>query len=411
MVILSAELRAYALLVACMTAALYFLERAFEKKSAGEMWVFTVFLYLAILSHYSAVFFTAAVGLYALARFADSRPPRKVVRAWVAGQAGALALYGFLYVTHVSKLKDSIVVWAAPFGTAYFHAADANIFAFTGANTLNIFLFFFSQRIASWIVLLAFVAGVAVLFARDLRASRMKLHSDHLGILLLLPFLAVWGAAIVGIYPYVGSRHTAFLAPFAIAGASYLFSVISRRRLWAALMFATLLMGLAQAGETSVELNPSAGDNSARMMADSIRYMETADSSSDTILLDYQSSLPFTYYFCGPKQIIEYRIFAGDYFEFNCNGDPLVSLRIWKAGALGFPDQFEKMARSHGLKPGARVWFYQTGWGETLDVKLDRQDPPFRCLAPRHFGTGIVVIPFVVGPDMRPMAASNACPN
>ena len=411
MVVLSAELRAYALLLACMTAALYFLARAFEKKSAGDMWIFSVFLYLAILSHYSALFFTVAAGLYALARFADSRLPRNVVAAWAAGQAGALALYGFLYVTHVSKLKNSIAVWSTPFGTAYFHSTDSNIFDFTGSNTLNIFLFFFSQRIVAWTLLLSFFAGVAILFGKDLRASRMSLRSDHLGLLFALPFVAVWGAALVGIYPYVGSRHTAFLAPFAIAGASYLFSMISRQRLWTALVIAALLMGLSQAGDKSMELNTSSGDNSPKMMADSIRYLQAANSRGDTILLDYQSSLPFTYYFCGPKTTIPYRIFAGDYFEFRCNGDPLVALRIWKAGAAGFPDQFEKMTRSHSLKPGDRVWIYQTGWGETLDIKLDRQEPRFHCLAPQHFGTGIVIIPFVVGPDFQPIAASNACAN
>src|ERR1700680_33745 len=75
MVDLSAEVRAYALLLFCVGAALYFLERAFAEKSVREMWRFSVFLYLAILSHYSAVFFAVAAGVYALARIADSHLP------------------------------------------------------------------------------------------------------------------------------------------------------------------------------------------------------------------------------------------------------------------------------------------------------------------------------------------------
>ncbi len=86
------------------------------------MWCFALCLYLAIVSHYSALFFTLAVGLYALARIADSHLPRKVVMAWAAGQAGALAIYVFLYVTHVSKLKNSIAVWSTGFDSSYFHA-------------------------------------------------------------------------------------------------------------------------------------------------------------------------------------------------------------------------------------------------------------------------------------------------
>ena len=76
------------------------------------MWCFSAFLYLAILSHYSAVFFVLASGVYAVARFADSRYPRKLIAAWAMGQVGALAIYVFLYVTHVSKIKSHVALWA-----------------------------------------------------------------------------------------------------------------------------------------------------------------------------------------------------------------------------------------------------------------------------------------------------------
>ncbi len=83
MIALSAELRAYALLLFCLSSALYFLERAFAEKSAPLMWAFSVFLHLAILTHYSTVFFAVATGVYVLARIADGQLPRKVVTAWV----------------------------------------------------------------------------------------------------------------------------------------------------------------------------------------------------------------------------------------------------------------------------------------------------------------------------------------
>lgn len=411
-VILSAELRAYALLLGCMTAALYFLARALETKSVTRMWIFSLFLYLSILSHYSAIFFTAAAGVYALARFGDGRQPRNVVTAWVAGQAGALAICGFLYETHISKLGNSIAFWSTSFATSYFRPADTNIFSFTGTNTLNIFSFFFSERIVVWALLLSFVAGVAILFAGDLGAMRRNFRAGgHPGILLLLPFLAVWGASLVGIYPYVGSRHTGFLAPFAIAGAAYFLSLISRRQLWAGLLLAGVLMALSQIGEKPKELNVSGGDNSPRAMSNAIRYMKAEVPAGGTVLADFQSTLLLTYYFCGPKTVIPFQVFSGDYFDFHCQGDSVVSLHTWKAAAPGFPDQFEKMARAHGLKPGDRVWFYQTGWGDSLDAKLDHQDPALRCLAPQHFGSGAVVIPFAVGPNFRPAAPSATCSN
>ena len=406
---LSAELRAYALMLGCMAGALYFLAHAFDKKSVRQTWLFSVFLYLAILSHYSVVFFVLAAGLYALARIADSQLPRKVVVAWAVGQAGALALYGLLYVTHVSKLRSSVAVWSVPFTTAYFHAVDGDLLSFTKINTVNIFLFLFAQRLVALVLLLSFVAGVAFVFGNDMLPGRRNSGSNHLGILLLFPFIAIWGASLVGIYPYVGSRHTVFLAPFAIVGASYLLAVVSRQRLWlGAVIAATLMAGSLMAGE-SMESNLSKRVDSPQVMAAAVTYMKETVPQGDHILVDFQSSLPITYYYCGPKQIIPFETFGGDYFVFACGGSPIVSLHTWKAGAAGFPLQFQKMALARGLKPGDRVWFYQTGWGDTLDTQLDRRDPMFQCLNPKNFGYGVTVIPFVVGPDYFPTTASQSC--
>jgi hypothetical protein len=409
MVTLSAEVRAYALLLFSVAGALYFLDQAFKEKSVRQMWCFSIFLYLAILSHYSAFFFTLAAGLYALARIADSHLPRRVVMAWAEGQAGALAIYGFLYVTHVSKLKNSIAVWSTGFDTSYFHRDTIGLFTFTQENTLNIFLFLFAQRFVAHAMLLFFAAGVTYFFGRDLLSRKGCSPSSRLGILLLFPFISVWGASIAGIYPYIGSRHTVFLAPFVIAGASYVLAAVSGQRLWAGLLIAVLLMALSKAADKPVEPEVSNEDHTPAEMAAAVSYMERSIPRGDHILVDFQSSLPMTYYFCGPRNIIAIETFRGNYFEFTCNGYPIVSLQIWKLIARSFPIQFEKMARSHDLKPGDRVWVYQTGWGDDLGTELAAHDAAYRCLAPRKFGGGITVTPFIVGPDYSPEPPVGGC--
>ena len=409
MVSLSAEVRAYALLLLSMACALYFLDQAFREKSARQMWCFSFFLYLAIVSHYSALFFTLAVGLYALARIADSHLPRKVVMAWAAGQAGALAIYGFLYVTHVSKLKNSIAVWSTGFDSSYFHADAISLSAFTWENTLNIFLFLFAQRFVAYAMLLFFAAGVAYFFGTDLLSGKRDSPSSRLGILLLFPFLAVWGASIAGVYPYVGSRHTVFLAPFVFAGASYILATVSGRKLWAGLLLAILLMALSKTADKPVEPEVSSEDHTPAEMAAAVSYMQRSIPHGDHILVDFQSSLPMTYYFCGPRNIIAIETFQGNYFEFTCNGYPIVSLKLWKLIPRSFPMQFEKMARAHDLKPGDRVWVYQTGWGDDLGSELAAHEAAFRCLAPRKFGGGVTVTPFIVGPDFSPLPPLGDC--
>lgn len=409
MVALSAEVRAYALLLFCMAGALYFLTTAFQKKSALDMWCFSIFLYFAILSHYSAVFFTVALGVYSLARIAERHLPRRVVVAWACGQAGAFAIYGFLYLTHVSKIKNSIAVWSGPFDSSFFHLDTISLFTFTWENTLNIFLFLFGQRFVAQSIFLFFVVGAAFLFIRDLLSRRQNSESSRLGILLLFPFISVWGASIAGIYPYVGSRHTAFLAPFAIAAASYLLATVSGNKVWAGLLIAIFLMALSNMGKKPVEADVSGGDNTPAVMASAVSYMKQTIPRSDLILVDYQSSLPMTYYFCGPREIIPIERFQGDYFEFSCNGYSVVSLHIWKLIPESFRWQFEKMARAHSLKPGDRVWVYQTGWGVDFGTDLANHDAAFRCVAPKRFGGGVTVTQFIVGSDFSPQASLGSC--
>jgi len=406
---LSAELRAYALLLFCLAGALYFLSRAFQEESVGQMWRFSLFLYLAILSHYSALFFTVALGLYALARFADSRPSRKFVVAWASGQAGALAIYAFLYLTHVSKIRNSIAVWGMAFDSAYFQPGSGNIFAFTTQSSLSIFMFLFGQRYLAGVLLLLFAAGSVFLFVRDMLSHAAKSPSARAGILLLFPFLAVWGAAIARIYPYVGSRHTVFLAPFAIAGVSYLLAAISGQRLWAGLLMAAALMTISNVSKKPVQPGVSKGDDSPAVMAAAMRYMKQSIPAGDPIVVDFQSFLPVTYYFCGPSVIVPIETIKGDYFGTTCNGNQIISLNNWKLIAPSFPLLFEKMARRNGLRPGERVWVYQTGWGGTFDADLPEQDQAFRCLAPKKFGGAIVVVPFVVGQDFMPAVSPSTC--
>jgi uncharacterized membrane protein len=79
----AAELRQYSLLLAFLISALYFLDEAFTKKSASCMAAFTLCLYLAMLFHYSAFWFAAALGLYALFRIFTERPPAHLTAACI----------------------------------------------------------------------------------------------------------------------------------------------------------------------------------------------------------------------------------------------------------------------------------------------------------------------------------------
>jgi hypothetical protein len=410
---LSAEIREYALLLCCMAAALYFLERVFQEKSLRTMWYFCFFLYLAILSHYSAVFFVAACGIYALARFVDSKPPRKLLAAWAIVQLGALAIYVFLYVTQVAKLKDQVALWAMPFGDTFFQSYQQSIFRFTAVNTWNIFLYMFAQRYVAAAMLIAFGAGVAFLFFRDFTSSpaRHDFHHGprHASIQFLLPFLALWAAAIAGIYPFVGSRHTAVLAPFILAAASFAFAAICRQQLWAGVLAAGLLAGISVCCGNPSEPGITKTNQNRQLMTGAVSYLHQAVPEGDLILVDQESSLPLAFYYCEPQaNLLNWS--GAEFDELRCQGHPIVTLHFWHLRAEGLADSFEKMAQHYALKPGNRVWVFQAGWKGYLLAQLPHELAQFRCVAPKTFGENITIVPLMVAPDLAPIAQA-ACRN
>ena len=404
MVGLSAEVRAYALLLLCAAGALYFLSSALQEASVPKMWCFTLFLYLTILSHYSAVFFTVALGLYALGRFIEPGPSRKLIPHWLAGQAGALALYGVLYVTHVSKLKHNITIWAALFEKSYYEPSGGNIFAFTSEKTLAIFTFLFGSRLTGVLALLLFTAGAGFLLWRDLSSADRKSPLARMGLLLIVPFAAVWGASLAQIYPYSATRHTVFLAPFAVAGAAYALAAVTRKKLWAGLLVSFVLVAFSGIREIAAP-----GQETPQMMASAVNYMKQSIPKGDLILVDFLSYLPITYYFCGPQTTISMGFLEGSVFNSRCNGDAIASVHNWKMIASTFPAQFAKIARDNGLHAGDRVWVFQTGWGGTFDADLAKRDPKFLCLKPKLFGDDIAVMPFLVGEDFSPAPQPGNC--
>jgi 4-amino-4-deoxy-L-arabinose transferase-like glycosyltransferase len=410
MIALSAEVRSYALLLFCETAALYLIEVALQEKSVRKMWHFSIFLYLAILSHYSALFFVLAVGIYALARIVESQLSRKVVSAWAGGQAGAIAIYGFLYVSHLSRLKHYITAWVMGFDQGYGHPDRGNLFTFARERTMDIFSFMFQNQYIAQALLLLWIVAVALLLLRELTYRHENLRARHSGILLVLPLIAVFGAGIAGSYPYVGSRHTVFLAPFFIAALSFLLASVYGQKLWAAIVIAVLLVGASNTSGKPSEPYIAKENQSRTLMDAAVNHMRQTIPPGDLILTDYQSALVLVYYLCGPKLILPVGTFNLPASRVRCDGHSIASLQTWDMDPPFFLSHFGKMAQAQRLKSGERVWVFQSGWEVTLGRQLPLTSPEFRCLNPKTFGANISVIPFTVAPDLSPVATVTNCP-
>jgi hypothetical protein len=409
LIALSAEVRSYALLLFFETAALYFLEIAFQEMSVRKMVFSFICLYLAILSHYSSLFLAFGVGIYALVRIAESKLPRKTVIAWCAGQAGTLALFGFLYVTHISKVQHYFPTWAMPFEQSYFHPDRENLLSFAWERTLDIFLFLFQNQYIARGLILLWAAAVAFLLFRELVSGGGKVPARHLGLLLLLPVLTVFVAGISRFYPYVGERHTVFLAPFIIAALSFAVASVFRQKLWAVITIAVLLMGASNSSGITFGQHIPRENQNRRLMEAAVTHIRQTISPDDVILADYESAIELMYYFCGPKMIVPLSAFDLRESTIRCNGHSIATFQAWSLKPAFFLDNFGKMMQAQGIKPGARVWVFEAGWDVTLDWKLKIASQRFRCITAKAFQPSIALIPFDVGPDLSPLPTVTNC--
>lgn len=300
----SVEMRPYALLLLFLVAALWSLDRAFEKNSAGEMLLFGVFLCLAILTQYSAIWAVIAIGIYALARIFFGELKRVVILSWIATQACTLSVLAFLWMTHISKLHNNTMESVAVNGwlrTEYLHAgenalhfaaratADAFFYLMTGQTEISLALSLRSILIA---IAVLFVLGVVLLLANRASSMQASPRSTRIfGALVLLPFVIGYAGAIAGLYPYGGSRHVAYLAPFLVAGIAISIAWLSRRVFWA---------GIAATIALSSYISPV--DQAKKQMVQAMKYIHESVPAGSVIVVDYNSSLELRYYLCSGAQ-------------------------------------------------------------------------------------------------------------
>lgn len=376
---LSAELRGYAFLLLFMTSALYCLERAFEEQSPRMMVCFSVLLYLAILTEYSALWFTLAVGVYAFIRICGRQLSARVARVWVGSQAGAIALYAFLYVTHISNLRGGGMEQEAVSGWlhhAYFQSGKDSLLLFPLQKSVEAFQYLFSQRLGGIVMLLVFLIGIVFLLAKNVPGGRNQPTPRALGILLLLPFVLNCGAAIAGFYPYGGTRHSVFLALFATTGVSVLLGKLAGKRTWPVLLAAGVLLPIWNLNATLPTQHILAQNQRRVLMNRALAYIRQSIPPGTLLFVDHQTSLMLGYYL-SRDQIVRYDEPQPqrDFFEYPYGGYRIVSSKLWLFNVKSFGPELSRMRRAYGLAPGELVWVVQAGWGVSLYHHLTRRFP------------------------------------
>ena len=411
-ILVAAELRQYSLLLAFLASALYFLDESFADNSTSQMLAFSFCLYLAMLFHYSAFLFAAALGIYALIRIFTGRPPARLIAAWAIGQCVALALALFLYKTHISKLgagesRTVLQGWMSEFylHRSFFDPTHDNRFTFLVGHTFGVFQYFFGQLAVGDVIGLVFVGGVVLLllgkgFPNDRSDNRAS--SRQLGIFLLLPFAIAAAANLAHVYPYGGTRHVAFLIIPGVAGVSVAIVRLAADRWGRGLAIAALVLVACLAfGKTRPPRMDRADQSHANMMA-AMEFARQNMNPSEFIFTDYQTDLILGHYLC-QQQPISIDSSPANFEQFSCAGHRIVSVDYkteWQFWADNFPKHWQQLVQAYNLKSGNTVWVIQAGWGIDLPEDLRKSYAEFHDLRFESFGKNIQIFKMTVGQPM-----------
>ncbi len=409
---LAAEVRQYALLMAFLAGALYFLDEAFEKNSALRMAASSVCLYLAMVSHYSGFWFAAALGIYALCRILAKSPPAGVVGWWIGGQILGLALAFFLYKTHLSKLgrADPATVlsgWASDnyLRRLYFDSAHNNPVTFLVGRSFGLFQYFAGQLAVGDVMGLLFLIGVAQLLGSSLRGDS---GDRRLALILILPFAIAWAASMAHVYPYAGTRHMAFLVIPAMAGVSVALARLASGKWPRGLGMAVVLLLACIVFFKPRQPWISRAEQSRTHMSEAMNFIRQNVGPSDTIFTDYEGDLILGHYLCGQQPIAMEPAPAG-YAQFSCAGHRIIGKSFrWIFAADQFPQDWQDLMQAFVVKPGAAVWVWEAGWATNIADDLQEHASGFHDLRYQAFGKNIKIFKLTAGEQMPAVPSSGA---
>jgi 4-amino-4-deoxy-L-arabinose transferase-like glycosyltransferase len=396
---LSAEIRQYSFLLLFCACCLYGLERALQNDGQNSVWwilLSAASLYLALLTHYSAMIFAAAVGLYGLLFLFHKKWPRRLTSAWILIQAGALAICAFLFRSQISKLREGGMpseIAATWLRSSVFQRGRDHFATFAWSATLRLFRYFFSHGTIGVIGFALFVLAIVGLIWHD-ENSQPESRTSDLAMLLLAPFLITLALAGAGIYPFGGTRHDAFLIVFAIPAIAIGLDRLPRQG-----SKTTLVKGLLLASALLIcNFFPSPSGPYIRPHNQRRELMLQAISAvrslpPDSILLtDAQGSTVLNYYLCEDGMDLPFMP-EKHLLGLRCGNYYVVTSM---AAQTGFDrDRFPGLLSSAWQEnpKATTIYLFQSGW---IDDKEEDWLTKLRGLGgnPHNFGPNILLCPF-----------------
>ena len=387
---LSAEIRQYPLMLMFCAASVYWLECGMRTNESPYIVLSDLALWMALLTHYSALIFAGSVGVYALLRLGAMRRPIGVWLTWTFGQLGALAICGGLFVTQISKLRQAGVpaeISATWLRTSIFHPGQDHFFSFVGNRTVRLFRYFCSHGTIGVLMFALFCVGLLLIFRRG-KPEGSERVGYPLGVLLVLPFVLTIAAAVAGAYPYGGTRHDVVLVLFAVPAIAIGFDVIAEFILpptW--LRFCVLLILLVVCNAFPAPTGPFIRPRNQRrdLMTQAMTLLRSQPPGT-TVLTDYQGGLVLSYYLCGKTTALPFGPTPVALLSSPCMNETLLTL----IGSQGNFDLGQlPVIVEEARQTTSALWIFQTGWIEDEQSRWMEEIHQLGCENAHTFGANI----------------------
>jgi hypothetical protein len=283
---------------------------------------------------------------------------------------------------------------------SYFHPGQGNVLLFAFARTFGVFQYTFGQLAVGDIAGVLSIAAVVLLCKKSVD-STSEPSGRQLSVFLVLPFVITCMAAIVDLYPYGGTRHSAFLAPFAVAGVSYAIAKFSHQKIGYTAAGAVVVVLVCQLFGAPHRPYMRREDQNRTNMVQAIGAIRSQVLPSEIIFVDFQTNFLLRFYLCpeaGPAASAGMISAASAFKEYSCGGYRVIETssetNVLTADIFG--SRWKQMVSAYDLKPSQTVWIFQAGWDSNLARQLPGRLPEFHDLKPQSFGGNVSLFKWTV---------------
>ncbi|MBI1310933.1 hypothetical protein GC176_06455 [bacterium] len=331
---------------------------------ANAVWL-TVWLIMAIMTHYAAAWIILTLGVCGVLRITNGSISRRTGIAWVFGQCVILLVCVWLYISHVRSFVGGSI--------------QTGLWDYWTSSRMLGLKPFLAQILGMVypISLLLIPGGALVLAKRKLWQTGSYFCAVERMLLILFPFALAMVLLKCRMYPLSATRHSIWLLPFVALGLSAAaIPMLKRRR--PALTVCMAVTCLAWAWYLPVRtLLAYETKQTPRLMQDTVKRLLSSIPEGSVILSDGSTCDVFDYYLA-PKSINHGTDLGNGYVEYRMAGYRVISI----PGFFFFDfdlsadwQHFEKTFGENAYKP---LWVVVLGFdfpGNDADGLLRRLPP------------------------------------